>query len=108
MCPRGSPRLTLLTSRCSDRPYSPAKVEFKLLRMRPTCSIVHIECVACPGPVFLLRSVCRSPAIHHVRTAPVSASRAIVCGLYEGSPIGSVKRKIAPRGWFAAADSRPP
>jgi hypothetical protein len=29
-------------------------------------------------------------------------------GLYEGSPIGSVKRKIAPRGWFAAADSRPP
>jgi hypothetical protein len=30
------------------------------------------------------------------------------CGLYEGSPIGSVKRKIAPRGWFAAADSRPP
>jgi hypothetical protein len=72
------------------------------------CSIVHIECVACLGPVFLLRSVCRSPAIHHVRTAPVSASRAIVCGLYEGSPIGSVKRKIAPRGWFAAADSRPP
>ena len=46
VCPRGSPRLTLLTSRCSDRPYSPAKVEFKLLRMRPTCSIVHIEWVA--------------------------------------------------------------
>ena len=33
-------------SRCNDRPHSPASVEFKLLWRRPTCSIVHIGCVA--------------------------------------------------------------
>jgi hypothetical protein len=29
------------TRGCNDRPHSPASVECKLLRMRPTCSIVH-------------------------------------------------------------------
>src|SRR6266446_2845197 len=33
-------------SRCNDRPHSPAKVEFRLLRMRPTCSIVTVGWVA--------------------------------------------------------------
>src|SRR6516165_3381571 len=36
----------LLDLRCNDRPHSPARVEFRLLRIRPTCSIATSGCVA--------------------------------------------------------------